>query len=585
MIFSMIIKNLKVIVRSPFTIILLILAPILLMFVVGFTYSGNFLTDTHVGLIATDKAFFNINGVESVFYNSGGFEESRNACIRDLKQSELELCVYFSPVYDSSNNLVSAKITYFIDNTRPQISEIIIRNFNDMLDSKTKEISTKTVEDIFVEIKDTISFMKQSKDLIKRIKDDLNSAKVNVDKANAVLVLAKKEFDSSYNDIIDFRDEYQNSIKNIDGQLSLLENSLDEMDDAQYNLKRQVNILNSALSQLEYYANMNPEVDNYVNLNSLEDSIEEINGVSNMLIIYDNQVTSLVNTINNANLDVLEDSLNDMISTLADAKDYLNEGIVELNKVSSDIDERLSEINKIEGEMDKKLEYLTELSSKDASQVTQPITKENEVLFKNFKRVHQMSPMIVVLVLLFIGLLLSNVIVSIEINSKAYFRNLISPANQWKFILSLFCTSVLIIFVQVFFLFLVLHYFFGINVMPNFIPVVVILFHLLVIFILIGIFLAYVFSSIQISILVTTFVILFLFLLSDIIVPIELMPAFFASLLVYNPVIIGENLIRLIFFFNSFQLTIREFFIFYVYIIVLVLFIWFASSRRKKKMF
>ena len=147
---------------------------------------------------------------------------------------------------------------------------------------------------------------------------------------------------------------------------------------------------------------------------------------------------------------------------------------------------------------------------------------------------------------------------------------------------SLFLTSLILILFQISFLLLVLSFNFGLNsIASNIVPLLIIFIHLLTVFILLGIALAYGFKSIQVSILVTTFVMLFLFLLSDVIVPTNVMPPVIGFLVDYSPVVMGENIIRKIFFFENFQLTYRQFLFFYLYIFLLIGFVQNAAIRRR----
>ena len=116
MIFTLLLKNLKIILRSPLTIVLLILAPIMLMFIVGVTYSGEALSGTKVGMIESEGNFFEYRDIEFQNYSSGSVESSRLNCIEDLKKSEVAMCIYFQPVKDNSGNLINANVYYYVDN-------------------------------------------------------------------------------------------------------------------------------------------------------------------------------------------------------------------------------------------------------------------------------------------------------------------------------------------------------------------------------------------------------------------------------------------------------------------------------------
>lgn len=600
MIFNIIGKNLKIIFRSPFTIFLLILAPIILMFIVGFTYSGEALQDTTIGLIDTQSDFFKFNEIEFVNFVSNGNSEGLNDCIKELKKSELELCICFKPQYDKNDNLISGQIIYYIDNTRPQISDILVGVFNSYIDKKTKEISSKTVTDIFSEIDKTVIFMQDNQELISNIKEDINTTKVNIESFQKYLNKANEDYDIIYREIKASQVIFNNNFNMINKDAIELKNNLDDLLDDIYNLNNNIDDIeddiDDIIDAINFFASIEPSIYSYISVNDLEyikNTLQSLEYETATISVNIQNVQNALDKIND--ISIMQTEMNKIVEEIEQVKIYLLTANQQVEDVLDIIEERENKLNQVEDEINNKIDYFNSFSNKDAKEITEPISKVNELLFNNFKRIHQLSPVVVILILLFIGLLLSNVIVSLEINSKAYFRNLISPVKQTKFIFGLFCTSLLIILFQLVFLFGVLNLFFGINMfnsqssnLANFIHlfnILLIVIHLLIVFILLGIFLAYRFSSIQVSILVTTFVMLFMFLLSDIIVPLEIMPSLFSKFLAYNPVIIGENLLRKMFFFSSFHLTIKDILIFYPYIVCLILGVLLVSKKREKELF
>ena len=449
MLFTILIKNFKIIFRSPFTLLLLIIGPMLLMLTVGYTFSGETFTDVKIGGVALEEDYFDFRDIDLIKYNSGSFENDLNNCLSDLKDFKLDLCFYFNPEFDDKNNLVSGKIIYYIDNTRPQISELLINVFNRYLDEQTKEISKKTLADILEEIKIVVNRVDEGRDELVYIRENLKEV----------------------------REEFE---------LLIIEQNLNS------------EILNSAL----------------VNFKTKEDDI-----------------------VNSAKV--------------------------------------------IEEEID----YFDKLSKQDPNQIAEPIEKQNNYLFNNFKSVHQLASAIVIIMTLFISLLLSNVVVSLETGSKAYYRNLVSPIPQWKFVLGLFCTNFIIILFQVLFLLFVLNFFFGINVFTNIFLILIVISYLLIIFILLGIILSYLFKSVQVSIIMTTFVSLFMFLLAGIVYPLKLMPSYIYNIVKFNPIVIGEKMIKQIFFFGNINIVYSEIIVIHILITFLIIVLILVVSNQINKRF
>ncbi len=88
MISTLIVKNLRIIFRSPMTILLIVLAPIILMLLVGISFSGTTLSNTAVGLVnGPVKNIFDYGGeIKFIRYDvSGSTSSGAYLCDGDTK--------------------------------------------------------------------------------------------------------------------------------------------------------------------------------------------------------------------------------------------------------------------------------------------------------------------------------------------------------------------------------------------------------------------------------------------------------------------------------------------------------------------
>jgi ABC-type multidrug transport system permease subunit len=588
---KIIFKNLKIILRSPSTIVLLILAPMILMFLIGLSYNNNGkLTDTSVGIYGDGIEFFENNYVEFLRYENKDNQINNRNCIRDLKLGKVELCIYVQ-TQQENGVLQSAQLVYIKDNTRSRIADILINMFERILKDKTEKISTNTVSEILSEVDSTLTIVNDSRIFVKEIHQSISN----------------------------LQKEINNNDYEIRTTISTLENEIPELisaiDLVLINLEELETITSDDLSETSYLINENSKIVE----NTLESVYELQDILSSNKDVIGTEPLSYANSIE-TNLDFIKRSLNNFKTIIFNLETNLNsieknniilnlknlqKNIEEIEPVIQDLDSNYLFLKKaledakqqsgeISQKIDEKYDYFNTLSQGDSSQIVKPISTKTETLFKNFSRIHELSSGIIVVILLFIGLLLSNVIVSLEINSKAYVRNLISPVSQKKFIIALFFTSLIIILFQIFFFFIILQFVFSIPVfyyfnstgiiIIQFWDALIIILHLLTVIILLGIVISMFINSIQISILVTTFIMLLLFLLSDIILPLELMPPFFNHLISYNPIVIAEELFRMLIFFPSlFSFSLLELLPFYIYTLVLIIFLIIATEYRKKQ--
>ena len=392
---SIILKNLKIILRSPLTLLLLILAPILLMLIVGITYSGNILSNTNVGMIEYEDDFFQFNDINFIKYNKGNLDSSRTNCINDLKKGNVEICVYFKPYRDKFNQLISAKVDYYIDVTRPQISDILYRNFNLFIDEKTNEISQKTVTDIFSEVKDTVDFMERSKSLLDGIENNLTVSRKNLEDFQVILSQSQTEYEKSYSQLLFLENELKTQINSFKSSKSSLIDDLESLNANLGYLQNEADEggdnLNYILGGIQAFGEINPLIYDYVNVGDLEDSIDIFDDIYGDLgstkFMINNLLVDL--KIGDTSFDDLIDSIGTSVKLADEVGDnlYLANGGVRDLLVT--VKEKESQINIANEEFTSKLEYFKDLSNKDASQITQPISKNAIPIFKNFKRVHQ----------------------------------------------------------------------------------------------------------------------------------------------------------------------------------------------------
>ncbi|GAI74552.1 unnamed protein product [marine sediment metagenome] len=226
--------------------------------------------------------------------------------------------------------------------------------------------------------------------------------------------------------------------------------------------------------------------------------------------------------------------------------DMLNEITLSIQKVDSGI-RRLEGIEKQLDETDKELSVFTAVTP---GMLVSPLITFFKPLYTATTTIGLFFPTLLVLVMAFIGLLLSNIFILNETQSKGYLRNFLTPAPEWIFVCAYYSTILVLVLFQVLVLLLVGKYNFGINVFENWPGLFLGVFLMATIFIEIGMILGYIFKSAHLSILSATFLGLALFLFSGIIVPPESMPPLVNLAVSFNPLVFGETIFRKIFFLD-----------------------------------
>jgi len=208
------------------------------------------------------------------------------------------------------------------------------------------------------------------------------------------------------------------------------------------------------------------------------------------------------------------------------------------------IDASIARIDEVSAELDDRLALLRELHPELAEKLVKPIVSSYMLLLKGATNIQISFPQLLVIIIMFISLLFANIATINEINDRAYFRNLIAPVDSIIYFAGLFITSVVIVFFQILVLFLVAETRFGIDISGIFWHISAISVMLISFFILVGMLFAYLFRSVQSSILMTTFSALLFFLFGNTIAPMESMPLPARLVSSYNPLVLGEYMIK-----------------------------------------
>ena len=228
----------------------------------------------------------------------------------------------------------------------------------------------------------------------------------------------------------------------------------------------------------------------------------------------------------------------------------MSSDISKLNKNIDGLNATTKQLNELSSLLDERIGKFSGISKEQASELLKPIKSVFSSLLGEQPKIFLVFPVLLAFIIMFISTLLSNMTVLNEVNSSAYFRNFLLPLHNTYFIAGLFITNLLIVIFQTLIFLLVGYWRFGIDIMANFWQIMLVAAMLASVFIMLGMLFGYLIRSEQTSILTTTFMLLALFLFSDVIFPIESMPmiaAFFAEL---NPLVIAESMFRKILFYQ-----------------------------------
>jgi ABC-type multidrug transport system permease subunit len=614
-------KNFKVIFRNFSSLSMLVLGPLLLILLIGFAFSGTGLHDIKIGVYSED-----IQSLEPLLKNMSEMGQiitypSIERCIYDLSVENVHICMQFSKGFmqqaqqaadsDSGNSTIPGGEVYlYYDNTKPKLSDALVNSVNKFIGSKSKEISLVSAKTILDNIQSLVFFLKSKEQDIVSLKVEASGIRESLVERRAKLVELNNTFKPKYLRIKEFQ-------KNADAQFVKLDSSYYKMtsDYRAYNarlkttrddLESMRDILNLNDQFLIRYSEGNydlvygPEsMAGNTEMGTLYKLSDFNSTLSNdQLIISRGEENSTINLSHNdyvalsiaktiSSIDLLMYDSNNFFGSASSMYKDLNDTRNQFNLIMQDLDDvnllidseitntdlyinkidiGVSKIDNITADMTKDLGSLESLDPDLAEQLVAPISRFFEPLMKKLDNITLMFPTLLAIVIIFIAMLFANNVTLSEINSRAYFRNLIAPVSSFIFTSGIVITSFIVVLFQVFVLLIVGQFRFGINIFSYLGSMMLVSSALILLFIFVGMIIAYLFKSEQASILGTTFLAIAFLMFSDVVVPLEAMPklaSFFAAL---NPMILSQAIFKKILLFHlPFSAWASEFYILVIY--------------------
>ena len=527
-------KDFKIILRNPMIFSFLIIVPILFMIVIGYTYSAEKFTDIRLGIVGDREDFSDIvqNTYDFKFF---GYEDYRKYnCLEDLRIGMVDLCIEVEKIENIADTYI---ITFNTDNSKIKLSDMLVNIFSKQIEKKVKESQKEKVQNVLDDVNKTYEdllffeeeYLKKSDSVIESIDDDLNE-----------IIIQDENIEDGVSSLRDtFQDENKeknNMIENVNAIEEDLEFATEHSVLAKENYVDLYRLINEENPELyeehnEIFFDLNQNIaKTKVRVERIDNSFSEIKDAqyTNNKKTFDETFSNLYEEIEN-----IDENNNNIKKNFETIKNNYN-GIKEFYKTQTD--DSLESLNT------------------NANSLVEPVKIFNKLLYDT-TYIKILMPDIIVMMILFLGVLFSNSICLIDKNPKTNFKNYLSLSPQIYFVLGKLLISIIFISIQLIFLFFTIQFFFGIDIISNIFELLLFCTLLLVFFSLLGIFSAFLFVSNQLSILFSTFAIMFLFLLSEVIFPLKLMPKISYLISLNNPVYIGKEFIRQIFFDQKIMLS------------------------------
>jgi len=501
-------KNLRLLIRSRSSALIILAGPLVLVLLVGIAFNTSQLHDIEINVYSpsynelSDSIISQLNSKEEYHLTKVEIEDD---CIINVKTGDAHVCMVFPPDISTNTN---STIIFHVDNSRINLVYMVMGDISEQIEVKSTELS-KQLTQILLDV-----------------------------------------LESSRTSLVSNRDAVTTAISSTE------------------KTKSDADSISSSLSEMNVDVNTSN-----LNITKLNDDLDEIK----KLLGDDNN--SIVNNVENT-IDDLITKINS-VSTIESAKSNIQSKNAEIITSVSDI---LSKLNDLKTKNDEIVSQIEGISITEAETIVSPIKTEIEPISVKRNHWNFLFPTLIALIIMFVGILLSSSMVIRERNSRAYFRNFITPTRDVTFLIGTFLTCLIIILIQLAIILGQGYYILRgelLQVLPFTSIFLVIMASA---FIFLGILLGYLFKSEETVVLAAMSAAFVLLFFSNTILPIETIPTSLKWIANYNPFVISEHVLKkLILFGASFWSVFYEFYMLMAYLGVFAVFAFIARELTKRR--
>lgn len=542
-------KDLRLLVRSKGSALIVIFAPLLIILLLGLSYNTSSLFGLTVGVHSatlTDDVTQFADSLEAQDFTIITYENI-DTCINDIKFNSVHTCVSLPENFQVNDN-TPKEITFYLDQSRINLVWIIQQALEQEFSLKSQELSQTIVNDILGKISSTQSGIDGQKEIITSLKDQTQSATTSTNEVGSKLENLNLNPPS-------FLSDDTLLTETLDTINTGFNESVDEIDSA-INILKNISGTSSAQTLLESVSS------------DLVSTQKQIKGTT---------TGNIASAISN-----LETELEIITTQITNAANVVNTAVTQSNDVSSNLQTTVNSLVEVSSSLNALKEALGSLSVSDAGTISTPLVTKIEKISTDGTNLNYAFPALLALIVMFLAIMLGNTMVMMEKTSQAYIRNLMIPVKKITFVLATLLSNIIIIIFQLIVILLI-----ALAFIPESLPTFPLLFLVLLlsgcIFSLIGMLIGYLFSTEETGILASISTGSVFLFLSGLILPIEGMSKGLRAITAYNPFVMTERLIREVFIFaTSYDLVLGEIGMMVLYIVILFLVILVVDSFMHK---
>jgi len=528
-------KNFTILLRNPLSALIIILGPLLLVTLLGFTFNSS--SDLNLKISAYSDSYSPLSESIITLLETQKMTitkaTSQEDCIRGVQDSTSQLCMVFAPNFAAD---ATSELTFHVDYSQTNLVWYVLDQLSKVVQDKSSELSQSFSSDVLQRLSS--------------ISSDLEGANSQAGSLEQTRTEIAQKVDSSLSNVQSINVDFGVNSSQVSHAVTTIETGSTSLDTYH-------NSLTSDLSSLKTLAT------------SIQSSISTlISGTNdttqrNRLVEANTSVTSLLNNISsiqnssNTNVSAISLSLIEAQSSLSGvslaiqqieaksatansakstSEDALTESKEQLNSLQTSITAVQTGINTAK-------ERATSVSL-TSNQISSPIKTSIQPVNKQGSHFNNMYPTLIVLIAMITSILLAAIMTNADKTSKAHLRNVLTPTSTVLFNIATFLTAIILISIQMILFITVSTIFFSTSFSSGILVLLLSVLLVSSVFIMCGMIIGHVFRSQETVVLGSiTLASLFLFL-SNTILPLVSMPQGLQKILMYSPFVLAESIIR-----------------------------------------
>jgi ABC-type multidrug transport system permease subunit len=516
---QVIIKNFKLLIRSKASAFTVLIGPLLIILLVSLAFSTKSTYELSIGYVNSVSANSSNNLTASFVdtlkqskYYVQEFPDEQS-CVNKIEQGVVHTCIIFPTNFQISNEQRN-EIRFLVDYSRINLVYKVIGTVSDILDIGSEEVSYSLTQTLLSRINSTVKDLKQDLTATDGLSQKLSLLMLDLQDAKAKTESMTFESGSlSLGSIGDATASLNESIISLIYQGEALINQSEEF-----------------LNELGSYENVTDVTGDF---EKLRDDILTLHNTTS------DRLSELEVSIN-----VASDSLSNLEASLEQNKQLNQAAQQKLDSAKNNLALIQASVLDLKKALDKTRQSLEGIAITQAETIVSPVNTKIEPVVSESSKLTFTFPFLLVLVIMFVGLLLSSSIVIFEKSSKSFFRNHISPTRQEFFIISTFITSLIVVLFQTIIILGLANYFMHIPLFKNFIWTVLLVFVASAFFIVLGMAIGYLFSTQEAAIMGSLIIGSVFLFISNMIIPLESFAPWLSNIISYNPFVLSSELLR-----------------------------------------